>query len=173
MSYGSFAAFEEKLRGRGFGPGTEEGDPICRWRHGSVVLDVLATHPVQGFTNSWYEPAFGHALRAALPNGTTIRHIDAPHFIATKLEAFLARGADDPVTSHDAEDVVLVVDGRPELIGEVRSAAPALQEAVRTGIRALTGDAWFMEALQGYFDPAIRFERAQLVTERLRALASG
>lgn len=169
-SYGMFTAFEARLRDRGFAPGMQPGDPICRWRHGAVVLDLVATHPVQGFTNRWYAPAFARTLRAELPSGAVIRHIDGPHFVAAKLDAFLSRGAGDPVTSHDAEDVVLVVDGRATLLDEVRDATPALRAAVREGLRILTGDAWFMEGLQGYFDPAIARERARVVEERLRTL---
>jgi len=39
-----------------------------------------------------------------------------PLFIATKLEAFRGRGGGDVVTSHDLEDIVMVIDGRPELV---------------------------------------------------------
>ena len=43
----------------------------------------------------------------------------AAEVIATKIEAFRGRGGDDHQLSHDLEDLVAVVDGRPELIAEI------------------------------------------------------
>lgn len=40
----------------------------------------------------------------------------APYFCATKLEAFGGRGKNDYLASHDLEDLITVVDGRPELL---------------------------------------------------------
>jgi len=51
-----------------------------------------------------------------LPSGRYICLITAPVFIATKLEAFHDRGGGDFLVSHDLEDVVTVIDGRPALI---------------------------------------------------------
>ena len=53
-----------------------------------------------------------------------IRLVSASAFVATKLEAFASRGGGDFLTSHDLEDVLNIVDGREELIGEL-AAAPA------------------------------------------------
>ena len=57
-------------------------------------------------------------------------------------EAFRGRGDEDHQLSHDLEDLVAVVDGRPELLSEVDQAdaelrpsggAPAGREAVEGG----------------------------------------
>jgi len=53
-----------------------------------------------------------------LPDGTSIRLITAPYFIATKLEAFHDRGKGDYL-SHDMEDIINVIDGRPEITREI------------------------------------------------------
>ena len=39
-------------------------------------------------------------------------------FLASKLEAYRGRGADDPYLSHDLEDVVAVIAGRPGCVEE-------------------------------------------------------
>jgi hypothetical protein len=40
-------------------------------------------------------------------------------FVATKFEAFHGRGNNDHLASHDLEDIITVVDGRPELMGNL------------------------------------------------------
>lgn len=44
-------------------------------------------------------------------------------FVATKLDAFHGRGGGDIVASHDLEDIIAVVDGRPEIVSEVAAAS--------------------------------------------------
>lgn len=44
-------------------------------------------------------------------NGMVIRHISAPLFIVTKLEAFAGRGNADYLFSHDLGDILAVVVG--------------------------------------------------------------
>ena len=48
-----------------------------------------------------------------------MRIVTPPLFIATKLEAFHGRGANDIAASHDLEDIVTLVDGRPEIVPEI------------------------------------------------------
>ena len=59
------------------------------------------------------------AQDAKLPSGTMIKLITAPTFLATKFEAYSDRGGADMLASHDIEDIVNVVDGRPGLLEEV------------------------------------------------------
>ncbi|MEM9383032.1 MAG: hypothetical protein AAGB93_23990 [Planctomycetota bacterium] len=171
IAYAEFTAFETRLRSRGF---TQRGgdDPICRWWADSVCVDVMPVGGFLGFTNPWYAEAVAAAAEVRLPSGAIVRHVDAPHFVACKLAAFESRGADDPVTSHDAEDVVLVVDGRPEVVDEVAASAPDLRAAVARGIARMLGDGLFMDALEGYFDRPIAAARARIVRDRMAALAA-
>jgi hypothetical protein len=55
--------------------------------------------------------------------------------LATKLEAFADRGASDPMISHDLEDIVRLVDGRPLIVDDVAAAQDALAKYVRAGLR--------------------------------------
>jgi predicted nucleotidyltransferase len=141
-----------ELRSLGFAQPGIHGDPICRWRSGTDVLDLMPIDDrVLGFSNRWYRTAFNSAIRYTLPSGTQIRHIDGPHFLATKLEAYSTRGHSDPVTSHDVEDLVRLVDGRPSLLEECRDSAEALRAAVARGLLPILEDRLFTEALAGYF----------------------
>ena len=101
----------EKLRERGFVEDLSPEAPICRWKAENVILDVMPTDPeIMGFGNEWYVPAFAAAESVSLPSS---------YFLATKLAAFDDRGGEDILLSHDMEDIVVVLDGRPEVVEEV------------------------------------------------------
>jgi hypothetical protein len=56
---------------------------------------------------------------AAAPVRVTL--ITAPAFLATKFEAYSDRGGDDMLASHDLEDIINILDGRPA-VGSVMAA---------------------------------------------------
>ena len=74
---------------------------------------------VLGFTNPWYDEAIATAQVVELAGGLRIRLIAAPAFVATKLEAFGTRGRGDLMGSHDLEDIINVLDGRPGIEDEI------------------------------------------------------
>lgn len=164
---------EQRLRKLGFDDPWRAEDPIGRLRCGELVLDVTsAVETASGFSNRWYRSAIERRLATRLPNGIQIHHIDGPHFIATKLEAFDDRGEGDVVGSHDIEDIVRTVDGRPSIVAETRHAPRTLQDFVAERLAACLADRWFLEALTSYFrDPQIGPQRARVVADRLRQLA--
>jgi hypothetical protein len=107
------------------------------------------------------------AQRIALPSGTTIRLITAPVFLATKFEAFADRGKGDLLGSHDLEDIVNVLDGRPEIVGEVALSPVELRRylAERSGMLLALPE--FMDALRGMVFPDESLaERVQMLEER-------
>lgn len=112
-----------QLRGLGFVEDTSPGAPVCRWRLGGDRVDVMpADEEILGFKNRWYDHGIRTAQAHELAGGLTIRIVTAPVFIATKWEAFADRGGGDWYGSHDIEDIVAVVAGRPELYDETRSS---------------------------------------------------
>jgi hypothetical protein len=162
------------LRKQGF---AEDPDgPICRWDLAGQRVDVMPARGdnVLGFTNRWYVTAMGAAQDVALETGGSIRVIAAVHFLATKLEAFDARGKGDYVASHDLEDVLAIVDGRPSLVAELESAADEAAVFVRRRLGELTSDSSFLDAVAGHLpgDSASQ-RRVPIVLARLRSIASG
>lgn len=79
-----------------------------------------------------------------------IRLITAPHFLATKLEAFYGRGQGDFLFSHDLEDIVTVIDGRPALVDEIQVANPALRAYLAAEFATLLRQSVFHDALPGF-----------------------
>src|SRR5450830_6653 len=107
---------EAALIARGFVHDMQIDAPICRWRIGAIAVDVMPMEErVLGFANRWYPLAISTAEYFALPSGLRIRLIQAPVFIATKLEAFANRGNGDFLFSHDLGDLIAVIDGRDAL----------------------------------------------------------
>jgi len=96
---------------------------LWRWKVEGITVEFMPTDPtVLGLRTNWYRPALSAAVRYPLTETLSIPTISAPNFIATKLEAFEDRGKGDHRASHDIEDVIAVIDGRPELAREFDSA---------------------------------------------------
>src|SRR5580692_691678 len=122
-SYAAYTEFSERLRKLGFQEDTSKGAPICRWWQKTTILDVMPLDAkILGFSNTWYEPAMIHSEERELDKGLKIRLVAPAYFCASKLEAFAGRGRKDFAGSRDLEDLIAVVDGRVELVGEIRAA---------------------------------------------------
>lgn len=172
-SYAEYAALSERLRAIGLTEDNREDAPTCRWRHDELVLDVLPTNEqILGFASQWYRPAIASADRIQL-RGVALRLITSVYFVATKLEAFRGRGRDDYAASHDLEDLLTVVDGRPTLTDEMLNAPTDVQRYVATECGRLLDTRLFRDALPGYLLPdAASQARQPLLLERLELLAS-
>jgi predicted nucleotidyltransferase len=172
LSLTEYHALERHLESGGFRHDRSPDAPICRWTVGGALLDVMPTdESVLGFGNRWYTEAVHTAVQVILPSGRNIRLISPPAFLGTKLEAFHGRGAGDFLASHDLEDIITVVDGRPELSREVREASLQLREYLVAQIRALLQSDNFLEALPAHLpgDAASQARLPELLS-RLRAL---
>lgn len=172
VSLAEYHQLGEGLRARGFSQSIEEGEPPYRWTLAGLKLDLMPSDPaVLGFTNRWYTAVLRSAFTASVGEGIEIRVADAPSFLATKLEAFLDRGQGDYLSSHDLEDVLSVVDGRPELIDEVRAADADLRTFVGATFADLLADEGFLNALPGLVLEGRPAVRTPIVLQRLRQLA--
>ena len=163
---------ESMLASRGFKHDTSPDAPICRWLSGGITLDLMPSQPgVLSFHNRWYPLAVSTASPMTLPSGRSIQLITAPIFVATKLEAFKGRGNGDFLVSHDLEDIVTVVDGRPALIHELRGAPQELRTYIATEVSSLLGTPQFLDALPGHLpgDSASQ-SRVPIVIDLLEAM---
>lgn len=148
------------------------GGVVCRWQHrnSQVMFDLMPVDAsILGFSNRWYGEAVATAQPYRLSNGLQIRLVSAPAFVATKLEAFADRGRGDFLASHDLEDVLNVIDGRPELPDELAHASLPMQQAITACFSRLLANSDFLNCLPGLLaDP----DRADILIERLRHLAA-
>lgn len=167
----AFYALEEELRRQGFVNDVESGI-ICRWTCNGLTVDVMPTDPeILGFSNQWYPAGFAHATRYDLPDGTTIRILSPPYFLATKLVALRDRGWDDLRLSQDLEDVVHVVDNRAELIWEVLATEADVREDIKQRLEELMGHPNFLEAVEWTLPYGSGYERKYEIERRLQQLS--
>ena len=147
--------------------------PICRWRYRDIEVDLMPSDPaVLGFSNRWYPVAVATAEKRILPSGLAIRLITSPLFIATKFEAFADRGGEDLLASHDLEDIINVIEGRPELPAEIDCVAEDLRIYLADKCRALLAMPNFNNYLPGLvFQDETLSERVATVAARLRYIA--
>ena len=167
--FAEWAKLMERLRAQGF---TEAADDtvICRMKLGELKVDFMPDDEnILGFSNRWYAQGIESAVPLALEEGLEIRRLTPPLFVATKLEAYRGRGGGDLIASRDAEDILLLVDGREELVEEIAAAEPEIRNYIAEQIAAMLADPNFDYFLEGNIHgPA---GRADIVHERLVAIS--
>ena len=166
---GQYHQVEKRLPALGF-TRDASSEVICRWRHKrtGVLFDLMPTDPaILGFSNPWYPEAIATATWILLNDRVEIRVISGPTLVATKLEAFIGRGGCDHVSSHDLEDILNVVDGRPQIVEELRTASDALQKFVGEQFKTLLAQPNFENYLPGLLTDE---SRVGIVLSRLRSM---
>ena len=168
--YGKWVALQEQLRNKGFIESVEgEPDITCRMRLGELKVDFMPDdEKILGFSNRWYGDALASAQDCAIADDLTVKILTPPYFVATKLEAYRGRGKDDPLESRDMEDILNVIDGRKELVGEIAEADPELRKYVASELADIQANPAFEYAVQG----CVRGDtaRADIIYKRLEAL---
>jgi hypothetical protein len=95
----------------------------------------------------------------------------APYFLATKLEAFHGRGNEDFQMSHDLEDIITILDGRPELVEEVSKSSADLRKYLSAEFRALLAISSFRDAIPGHLLPdEASQQRITIVLNRIQQI---
>lgn len=128
---------------------------------------------VLGFTNRWYLPAIESATSVRLEEDLEVRVVTAPLFLATKVEAFLNRGKEDYLSSPDLEDVIAILDGRPEVTEEVGDSSIELKTFLGNSFREFLNKRSFLDFLPGHLpsDQASQ-NRLPTVMDRIRTIAA-
>jgi len=87
--------------------------------------------------------------------------------------AAAGRGGNDVVASHDLEDIIAVVDGRFEIVGDVAAADGEVRSYIADEIAVLLANRDFTEALAGFLLPdAASQGRRDLLVRRLQQLSA-
>ena len=154
---------------------TEDVDVIVEiGSYGQYAAVMPTSEEILGFSNRWYSSALAAVEERDLPSGATIRAVPPVHLLATKIEAFQGRGRGDFVASHDFEDIVLLINGRPELVAEIHAARttwPEMMTFIVQAVREMREDAYFSTGVHGVLamrDPG----RGRLIEEQLTAIAA-
>ena len=172
LGYVEYSNLQKQLRRLGFKDSVDNDDPICAMRLGELRVDFMPDdEKILGFSNRWYADAFSSANVYQLTNETSINVVQPVYFVATKLEAWLGRGNNDPLGSHDLEDLLSLFDGRPELLAEIEQAAPELRQYIAIKIGELLESNDFEYAVQSC--ALGNSEREALIFKRLEQAVLG
>ncbi|MOA26748.1 hypothetical protein D3C78_1475630 [compost metagenome] len=125
---------------------------------------------VLGYANRWFVEGLAHAVKFALPSGLEIQIFKSTYFLATKLEAFSGRGEGDPYHK-DVEDIVILIDGRPELLEEVRGAETELLQFIAKGVGQLIRLSGIDYAIQSSGSVRANPSRGMLIHQRMKDLS--
>ncbi len=170
--YFEFAAVERILRRSGFSQNPIENMPVVAWYWKNIRVDFLPHQPMEMMskTNRWFPHLIEEAEWVEVTPDRFAWRASAPCFIATKFEAFFDRGKGNYLESKDIEDIIAVVDGREELIGEINLASPEIRQFVRAAFGELLETHDFMEAIPQIVPDELR---EGIVTDRMRKISSG
>lgn len=162
---------QERLRTQGFKEDMHSDAPICAMYLDGLRVDFMPDDPeILSFSNIWYKDAYLTAISYRLPNGSSIRLVRPEYFVATKFEAYLGRGNNDPLESRDIEDILILIDGRPELGQEILAAPTELRKYISAQFKSLTRQSMFEYAVNATANQDD--DREALIWERIKLLIS-
>ena len=167
-----YTRLDRPLQARGFHHDMSAGAPICRWILDGIVVDILPLHrDVLGWESKWFPEALASAR--PIPVGDRqVRIVSAPYFVALKMEAFESRGGGDLLCSHDFEDILCVLDGRPEIVEEIQSSPNELRRELRNAFSRCLSDPDLESAVEGFVQTEPNPEsRMAAIFDRLRSIA--
>jgi len=171
ISFVDYNKLGKRLREKGFTQSIEK-PIICRWQIESVIVDIMPTDKrILGFANRWSKDALLNAQKYNLKPNLSINLITPIFFIATKLEAFKLRGNNDYLASHDLEDIITIVDGRKEIIEDLRHANDNVKKYIIDEFIQLNDNRHFHDALPGHLNyGSISGMRLSLLNKRIDSI---
>ena len=171
-SYGEQQEVERALSEYGFRRDLSGELPVEAWLWHGVRIDILPhmNSITKTLMNPWFEDIIETATRVEALPGRYAWIASAPAFLASKCVAFQDRGRGDLFKSKDLEDILAVIDGRPELEGEVGASAPRLRDTLRQQFSAMLEDEAICDALPSLIPDE---HREAIVINRMRRMIDG
>jgi hypothetical protein len=168
-SVGELEALREILIQKGFSQSPED-EVICRFRYEDIKVDVMSTKAV-GWApaNPWFASGFQYAETVDL-DGTLIKILSLPYFLATKFSAFKSRGGKDPRMSHDFEDIVYLLNHTSNTKALILRAGKDVQLFLKDAFLAILQDDRQQEAIIGNLYYEEQMERFERIIGELKAI---
>jgi predicted nucleotidyltransferase len=158
-----------ELTNKGFKQQMDE-DVICRFVYDDTLVDVMATQAI-GWApaNQWFAPGFEHLISVEIGQ-TTIRLLSLPYFLATKFDAHTGRGASDPRTSKDFEDITYLLDYVSDLEEQILAAPNDVKTYLIEQFNAILTDSAKQEAILAQLPYSIQMERFAIIMDKLHTI---
>lgn len=171
--YTNYFSLEERLRALRFNPDISNTNHVHRWiaPDGTLFDLVPAGAHLGGSGGEWDKMALETAVEAEIEPGLRIRHASASGFLALKWAAFFDRGASDPFSSQDLEDILALTVSRDTIVSEVHEASANIQEYLRQGFLWLIGSPDYDDLVAAHLANAQSFKQvAKLFRRRIEEI---
>ena len=96
-----------------------------------------------------------------------------PYFLASKFSAYNDRGAKDPRTSHDFEDIIYVLDNRTDIVAQLAEVPDDVRPYLEEQLQRILDDRVIHEAILGNLYYETREERYQRIIECIKQIMNG
>lgn len=171
LSYAHWEQLKERLRENGFREQLDNDAPICAMFLGSLRVDFMPDDAdILKFGNTWYRDALESAELRDIGEDVTVKIVRPAHFVATKLAAYLSRGNNDPLDSHDVEDILTLIDGRPEIADEILQANSELRTYISSQLGTLQKHRDFEYAIAAASNGDVA--REEVISKRVDVIVS-
>lgn len=126
---------------------------------------------VLGFSNQWYKAALETATGRDLDDVVSIPVVAAPPFIGAKIEAFRNRGQGVYYKSPDLEDIITVLNGRPEVVDDFNGSPTRLHTYTGRAFEGWLETPEFENALPGHLQHIeASTERTRIIENRMQEI---
>ena len=168
---GELEAVREQLAKKGFSQ-TAEDNVICRFRYEDIKVDVMSTKAI-GWApaNPWFEPGFVHR-ETVMVEDQQVQILPLSYFLASKFNAFCGRGARDPRTSHDFEDIIYIMDNRIDFIEQLRYTPSDVKSYLLQQMQNILHNRAMQEAIYGNLFHVTREARYQRIIAAVKQISS-
>jgi len=151
---------------------TSDETVMCRFIFDDVTVDVMSTKAV-GWApaDQWFAPGFKHVETRNLAD-QQIRILPLAYFLATKFSAFHDRGATDPRTSKDFEDITYILDNRIDLVEQILTSPEDVKQYLKSEFIGILNEGHLKEALIANLFYETQIDRSKKIIEKLKAIVS-
>jgi predicted nucleotidyltransferase len=151
---------------------TSDATVMCRFMYDDITVDVMSTKAI-GWApaDKWFAPGFKH-LETRNIEEQQIRILPLAYFLATKFSAFHDRGAKDPRTSKDFEDITYILDNRVDLIEQIINSPQDVRQYLNSEIKNILSDSGLQEALIANLFYETQVVRYKNLINKLKAIVS-
>ena len=171
-NYNEWAQMQERLAELKFYP-DPEGHSICSYKYDKIAIDIMPAEDSSiGVSNIWYKPGFKYLQQIELPEGVNINILPSTYFLATKLEAFKDRGANDFYGSHDYEDIIYLLDNRITIVEDILAADEDVRTYIKQEINVIKNHPQASEILAVHIHPLVREERFVMLMEKIEKITT-
>ena len=154
--------FLDSIKALGFKEDKSDNAPLCRYIINDIPVDFMPTEEsVLGFRNKWFKEAMSYTREFQLSDHIKVKAISPIYLLAAKIESFKDRGKSDLLGSKDAEDIVSLIDGYPDLIEDLESANGGVKTYIRQELKEIQENPYFEDSVSNQLRYSVDEEAAR------------